>query len=128
MRENFFGFVWKILADSMDVFQRQSKGIFFLYIVNVKSLAAQRSISMSRSLASMNFSRNGRTRIATLAAVMGIVAIVPAMFGGLINIGVSDVNVLSADCEQQSAQVGIAGKIAGLFSGQEQDCDVVDLL
>lgn len=76
----------------------------------------------------MNVSRNGRTKIATLAAVMGIVAIVPAMFGGLINIGVSDVNVLSADCEQSSGQVGIAGKVATLLSGQEQDCDVVDVL
>lgn len=76
----------------------------------------------------MNVSKNGRTKITTLAAVMGIVAIVPAMFGGLINVGVSDINVLSADCTQASSQVGIAGKLAWLFSGQSQDCDVIDLL
>lgn len=76
----------------------------------------------------MNVSKNGRTKITTLAAVMGIVAIVPAMFGGLINVGVSDINVLSADCTQASSQVGIAGKLVGLFSSQSQDCDVIDLL
>ena len=72
--------------------------------------------------------KNGITVVATVATIVGIVAVVPAMLGGLINIGVSDVNVLSADCEQSSAQVGIAGKFAGLFSNQEQDCDVVDVL
>lgn len=71
---------------------------------------------------------NGKTKIAAIATMVGIVAVVPAMLGGLINIGVSDVNVLSADCEQSSKQVGIAGKIASLFSGQKQDCDVVDVL
>lgn len=76
----------------------------------------------------MNAMRNGKTKIAALATVIGIVAVVPAMLGGLINIGVSDVNVLSADCTQSSGQVGIAGKLAWLFSSQSQDCDVVDLL
>ena len=77
----------------------------------------------------MNIINNGKTsKIAALATIVGIAAVIPAMFGGLINVGVSDVNVLSADCEQASSQVGIAGKFAGLFSSQEQDCDVVDLL
>ncbi len=76
----------------------------------------------------MNITNNGKTKIAALATVVGIAAVIPAMLGGLINVGVSDVNVLSADCEQASSQVGIAGKFAGLFSSQEQDCDVVDLL
>lgn len=73
-------------------------------------------------------SKDRTTKIAALATIVGIAAVVPAMLGGLINIGVSDVNVLSADCEQQSGQVGIAGKFAGLFSSQSQDCDVVDIL
>ncbi len=76
----------------------------------------------------MNVTKNGKTKIAALATVISMVAVVPAMFGGLINVGVSDINVLSADCTQASSQVGIAGKLALLFSNQEQDCDVVDLL
>lgn len=77
----------------------------------------------------MNIINNRKTtRIAALATIVGVAAVIPAMFGDLINVGVSDVNVLSADCEQASAQQGIAGKFAGLFSSQKQDCDVVDLL
>ena len=75
-----------------------------------------------------NNSSKRTTKITAIATMAGIVAIIPAMLGGLINIGVSDVNVLSADCEQSSAQAGAGGKLVGLFSNQEQDCDVVDLL
>jgi hypothetical protein len=36
-------------------------------------------------------------KTAALATIVGLAAVIPAMFGGLINVGVSDVNVLSAD-------------------------------
>ncbi|HEV8387663.1 MAG TPA: hypothetical protein VGQ03_08575 [Nitrososphaera sp.] len=75
----------------------------------------------------MNFTNKFGKNKSAIATMAALVAVIPAMFGGLISIG--DVDLLSPDCSQESeqTQIGIWSKLLFQGSSQAQDCDTVDV-
>jgi hypothetical protein len=75
-----------------------------------------------------NFNTTKKNKVAALVAMAAIVAVVPAMLGGLISVG--NVNVLSPNCDQQSeqTQASFLSKLLLQSSKQTQDCDSIDIL
>jgi hypothetical protein len=69
------------------------------------------------------------TKIAALATIAGIIAVVPLMLGGLIGINMGDVRVLSPDCSQtsQQGQQSLFTKLMGQSSEQSQTCNGAEL-
>lgn len=66
------------------------------------------------------------TKIAALATISAIVAVLPAFLGGLISFG--NVNVLSPDCTQGSTQTSVLNsQTTNQKSSQTQDCNAVNV-